>query len=192
MAEVLTVTELSVHIWHAEEIPEEWREGIIIPLPKKGCLSDCNNWRGIILLCIPGKIFCSMRFNRLKAHVDQAGFRSGRSCTEQILILCNIIERSRKWQKAVYINLWTLRRRLTVYIGTHYGKLCSSMAYNRNVLIYFRHCITTRDVASESVKESPTCLTSSLDYIKDVYCLFSFLGRLLLGGVPVVSPSVRQ
>jgi len=37
MAEVLTVTELSVHIWHAEEIPKEWREGIIIPVryPKK-------------------------------------------------------------------------------------------------------------------------------------------------------------
>jgi len=29
VAEVLT--ELFNHIWHAEEIPEEWREGIIIP-----------------------------------------------------------------------------------------------------------------------------------------------------------------
>jgi len=91
VAEVLT--ELFNHIWHAEEIPEEWREGIIIPLPKKGCLSNCYNWRGIALLSIPGKVFCSMLFNRLKTHVnqrlckEQAGFRSGRSCTEQILIL---------------------------------------------------------------------------------------------------------
>jgi len=51
-----------------------------------------------------------MLFNRLKTYVDQrlleeqAGFRSGRSCTEQILILRNIIEQSRKWQKAVYVN----------------------------------------------------------------------------------------
>jgi len=29
------VAELFSHIWHAEEIPEEWREGIIVPLPKK-------------------------------------------------------------------------------------------------------------------------------------------------------------
>ena len=36
VAEVLT--ELFNHIWRAKEIPEEWREGIIIPLPKKGCL----------------------------------------------------------------------------------------------------------------------------------------------------------
>ena len=32
-------------LWHAEDVPEECRQGIIIPLPKKGCLSDCNNWR---------------------------------------------------------------------------------------------------------------------------------------------------
>ena len=79
-----------------------------------------------------------MPFNRLKTHVDQqlreeqAGFRSGRSCTEQILILRNIIEQSRKWQKAVYTSIsWTLRRRLTVYIRTHYEKFCSSMAHHR-------------------------------------------------------------
>jgi len=29
------LTELFNHIWHAEEIPEELREGIIIPLHKK-------------------------------------------------------------------------------------------------------------------------------------------------------------
>ena len=33
VAEVLV--ELFSHIWHAEEIPEEWREGIIVPLPKR-------------------------------------------------------------------------------------------------------------------------------------------------------------
>ena len=104
------LTELFNKIWHAEEIPEEWREGIIIPLSKKGCLSDCNNWRGITLLSVPGKVFCSMLFNRLKTQVgqrlreEQAGFRSGRSCTEQILILRNIIEQSRKWQKDVFVN----------------------------------------------------------------------------------------
>jgi len=49
-------------------------------------------------------------FNRLKTHTDQrlheeqAGSRSGRSCTEQILILCNISEQSHKCQKTIYIN----------------------------------------------------------------------------------------
>jgi len=44
------------------------------------------------------KVFCSVLLNRLKDEVDnllrekQAGLRRGRSCSEQILTLRNIIE----------------------------------------------------------------------------------------------------
>jgi len=56
------LTHLINRLWHAEDVPEEWRKGIIILLPKKGCISDCNNWRGITLLFVPGKAFCSIIF----------------------------------------------------------------------------------------------------------------------------------
>jgi len=101
------LTHLFNRLWHAEDVPEEWRQGIIIPLP---CLSGCNNWRGITILSVPGKAFCSIILNRLKTELDQrlreeqAGFRSGRSCAEQILTLRNITDQSRKWQKPVFIN----------------------------------------------------------------------------------------
>jgi len=36
--------------WSEEKIPEEWQKGLIIKLPKKGDLSYCQNWRGIMLL----------------------------------------------------------------------------------------------------------------------------------------------
>jgi hypothetical protein len=35
------------NIWKEEKIPKEWEEGSIIKIPKKGDLSNCNNWRGI-------------------------------------------------------------------------------------------------------------------------------------------------
>ena len=44
---------------------------------------------------------------------EQACFWSGRSCTEQILILRNIIEQSRKWQKAVYVNFMDFKKAFT-------------------------------------------------------------------------------
>ena len=72
-------------IWQAEDVPGDWRRGAIVTLPKKGNLSDCNNWRDITLLSIPGKVFCSVLLNRLREYVDsrlreeQAGFRKGRS-----------------------------------------------------------------------------------------------------------------
>jgi len=42
-------------IWKEEEIPEDWEEGLIIKIPKKGDLSNYSNWRGVTLLSIPSK-----------------------------------------------------------------------------------------------------------------------------------------
>ena len=48
------------NIWMLEEIPKDWKNGTIIKIPKKGDLTDCNNWRGITLLSVPGKVSCSI------------------------------------------------------------------------------------------------------------------------------------
>ena len=31
-------------IWQRENFPKEWKEGILIKIPKKGDLSQCRNW----------------------------------------------------------------------------------------------------------------------------------------------------
>jgi len=61
-------------------------------------------------LSVPSKIFTRVIINRLYDEVnrllrsEQAGFRRGRSTTEQIFILRNIIEQSIEWQSSIYIN----------------------------------------------------------------------------------------
>jgi len=48
-------------------VPEEWHQGIIIQLYKgKGSKSDCCNFRGIILLSTPGKVFAHVIFARMR------------------------------------------------------------------------------------------------------------------------------
>ena len=96
-------------IWEEEVIPEEWKEGHLIKIQKKGDLSNCANYRGITLLSVPGKVFNRVILERLKEEVDkelrdhQAGFRKERSCTDQIATLRIIIEQSIEWNSSLYV-----------------------------------------------------------------------------------------
>ena len=97
-------------IWTAENIPEEWKDGHLVKLPKKGDLSDCGNYRGIMLLSAPGKVLNRILLQRLKAAVDkklrdhQAGFRMGRACADQIAALRIILEQSLEYNTSLYVN----------------------------------------------------------------------------------------
>ena len=101
---------LYTNIWLEKKIPPDWTKGVIIKVPKKGTLSDCNNWRGITLLSVPSKIFCKIITHRITSAVDQvlreeqAGFRKGKGCVDQIFALRNIIEQCSEWQRQLYIN----------------------------------------------------------------------------------------
>ena len=47
---------LIIAIWNKEELPEEWKESVIVPIHKKGDKIECNNYRGISLLATTYKI----------------------------------------------------------------------------------------------------------------------------------------
>ena len=74
------LTKLFNKIWRTGVVPKDWKDGVIIKIPKKGDLSDCGNWRGITLLPIASKIFSKILLNRMEPAVErmlrdeQAGF----------------------------------------------------------------------------------------------------------------------
>lgn len=96
-------------VWRTEEIPEDWRKAIIIPIHKKGDKQECNNSRGISLLSTPGKVFTRILLNRIKESVDeslrenQSGFRKGRGCSDQIFFLRQLIEKKIEFNEEVVI-----------------------------------------------------------------------------------------
>nr|KAG5704405.1 hypothetical protein BaRGS_031111 [Batillaria attramentaria] len=103
-------------IWESESVPQDWKKGHLVKLPKKGDLSSCSNWRGIMLLSIPGKVLTRIILERLKTALDktlreeQAGFRNDRSCTDHIATMRIIIEQSLEWQTP-WIQ-WTFSKQL--------------------------------------------------------------------------------
>ena len=79
MAEKLT--ELFQCMWRKEAIPQDFKDASIIHLYKrKGNPQVCDNYRGISLLSIAGKILAKILLNRLNAHLDQAGFIPESQC----------------------------------------------------------------------------------------------------------------
>jgi hypothetical protein len=80
-------------IWNKEELPDQWKESIILPVHKKGDKTDCNNYHGISLLSTSYKIISNILLSRLSPYIDkfigdhQSGFRHNRSTTDQIF--CN-------------------------------------------------------------------------------------------------------
>ena len=38
------------------QVVDDWKDAVVVPIPKKGNLQLCDNWRGISLLDIVGKI----------------------------------------------------------------------------------------------------------------------------------------
>ncbi|XP_047486517.1 uncharacterized protein LOC125037418 [Penaeus chinensis] len=84
--------EVCIKVFSTGNCPNIWRKAAIIPIPKKGDLTNRQNYRGISLIPIALKIY-KMLHNRLKPHlekilrVNQNGFREGRSTIGQILAL---------------------------------------------------------------------------------------------------------
>jgi hypothetical protein len=89
-------------IWNKEELPQQWKESITVPIYKKGDKTDCNNYRGISLLSTAYKILSNILPARLTPYVNeviedkQCGFRCNRSITDQIFYIRQILET--KWE----------------------------------------------------------------------------------------------
>ena len=94
---ITALTTICNKIWQTGKWPTPWTQSLVITLPKKGNLQQYENYRTISLISHPSKVMLKMILTRLKLQAEkiiaeeQAGFRAGRSTTEQIFnlrILC--------------------------------------------------------------------------------------------------------
>ena len=104
------IHKLIIFIWNKEELPEEWKESIIVPIYKKGDKTDCNNYRGISLLPTTYKILSNILLSRLIPYAEegigdhQCGFRRNRSTTDHIFCIRQILEKKLEYNEEVHQN----------------------------------------------------------------------------------------
>ena len=116
-------------VFESGVFPETWSEGLLAPLHKKGTKSSPDNYRGITLLSVLGKIFTRILNKRLDSWAEkyeiyieaQYGFRRDRGTTDSVFILNQIINQvlengkklyaffvdfSKAFDRVVHDNLW--------------------------------------------------------------------------------------
>ena len=82
-----------------EELPEDWKESIIVPVSKKGDKTDCVNYRCICLWPTTNKILSNVLLSVLTPYAEeiigehQCGFCCNRSATDHIFSILQIIEK---------------------------------------------------------------------------------------------------
>ena len=102
------VHEITNSIWNKEEMPEEWKESINLPVFKNGDKTDCSNHRGISLLPTKNKTLFNIPLSRLTPYAEeiigdhQCGFRRNRSTADHILCIRQIREKKCDYSKAVH------------------------------------------------------------------------------------------
>ena len=152
-------------IWQTGEWPTPWTQSLVITLPKKGNLLQCQNYRTISLISHASKVMLKILLNRLTPQAEtiiaeeQAGFRPGRSTTEQIFSLRILCERylqhqqdlfhvfvdfkkafDRVWHAALWstMKLYNINANLNKVIESLYSKATSAVYYNGSVGEWFR------------------------------------------------------
>jgi len=80
-----------------EETPQQWKVAYISSIHKKGIKKDCSNCRGIsvtsVMSRLYGKILRDLIEEENKDEEEQSGFRTKRSCTDNIFCMKEVIEK---------------------------------------------------------------------------------------------------
>ena len=95
--------QLYVKIWENGEVPQDFKDALIVHIYKrKGDRACCDNHRGISLLSIAGKVLGRVILNRLSSYVfgqniipeSQCGFCPGRGTTDMIFTARTLLQSS--------------------------------------------------------------------------------------------------
>ena len=81
---------LCQQIWKIQQWPQDWKESVFIPIPKKANAKECSNYHTIAPISHASKVMLKILQARLQQYVNrelpdvQAGFRKGRGTRDQI------------------------------------------------------------------------------------------------------------
>jgi hypothetical protein len=102
------IPKLMNSVWNKEELPDQWKESIIVLVHIKSDKTNCNNYRGISLLSTSYNILSDSLISRLSPFTmklfgdHQCRFQHNRSTTDQIFCIHQILEKKWEYNETVH------------------------------------------------------------------------------------------
>ena len=115
-------------IWKTQQLPQDWKRSVFIPIPKKGNAKECTNYHTIALISHATKVMLKILQARLWQYVNhelpdvQAGFRKGRGTRDQITTSVGSSKKQDSSRKTSAFALLTMPKPLIVWITINCGK----------------------------------------------------------------------
>ena len=109
------LTELLEEVWRTSQVPQEWKDATLVPLHKKE-KKICDNYRGVALLSVPGKVLALTLLERLQTIIEpqlleaQCGFWKGRGTVDQIWVVRQVVERAKEYHIPVCMSFVDLSK----------------------------------------------------------------------------------
>ena len=78
-------------IWKTQQLPQDWKRSVFIPVPKKGNAKECSNYHTIAAISHASRVMLKIFQARLQQYLNhelsdvQAGFRKVRGTRDQIV-----------------------------------------------------------------------------------------------------------
>ena len=122
-------------VWKERQVPRKWADAILVPIPKKGNLKSCDNWRGIALLDVVGKVVARILQERLQRVAEaelpesQCGFCKGQGCSDTIFTIHQLVEKAIEHLTKQFFLFIDLKRPMTQYLAQPCGVLWRSWAF---------------------------------------------------------------
>ena len=133
--------DIVVRIWRGGEVPQQWKDAIIMILHKKEDRTECGNYRGISPVAHAGKILLEIIARRLSEYCErvgilpeeQSGFRPDRSTTDTMFVIGRLQELARKKRIPLYVCFidLILLKRTTPLIEPSSGRYSPVLACHR-------------------------------------------------------------
>ena len=79
-----------------EETPQQWKVAYMSSIHKKGSKKDCSNYRAISVTSVMSRLYGKILRDLIEEeneNEEQSGFRTGRSCTDNIFCMKQVIEK---------------------------------------------------------------------------------------------------